>query len=228
MFSEVQCLKRFMNSFFIPSSLLPSDFPGSDGRVCRGGFPPHSDGEVCLLQLEVCEEELAVRHLGHRRLHQLHDHHVSQRGGCLDKLHLAHVYIFCPASIFFVNHLFRTLCQEISHPQPENLFSWDSFSLLSLTIPRRASQTFACWCSRVLSSCQVYEKVAYLLTNLGELCAHAACICAFIISRFPDGGQPFIFSSPTPQPLSPPLQSIRGQSPSGRTASLWRCSSSSL
>lgn len=28
----------------------------------------------------------------------------------------------------------------------------------------------------VLSSCQVYEKVAYLLTNLGEHCPHAFII----------------------------------------------------
>lgn len=61
----------------------------------------------------------------------------------------------------------------------------------------------------VLSSCQVYEKVAYLLTNLGERCPHAACIYTLIISCFPDVWQTFIFSlNPCFSPLRAPTDRV--------------------
>lgn len=116
-------LKKKNNSLLIHYPLFPSlrrlcsDFPRSDGRVRCGGFPSNCDGEVCFLQLEVCEEELAVCHLWHWSLHQLYDHHVSQRGGCLDKHHLAYLHIL--PSKCFMKHLFTTLFQELWYSQPE-------------------------------------------------------------------------------------------------------------
>lgn len=111
----------------MPPSLyhLCLDFPRSDSRVCRGGIPSHCDGEVCFFPLVFCEEELAVCHLWHRRLHQLYDHHVSQRGGCLhSKSFMKHFII-----VFFV-----VVVAEI----PVCLsFSWSlsssTFSLLMLS-----------------------------------------------------------------------------------------------
>ncbi len=106
--------------------MLPSlhhlclDFPRSNSCVCRGGFPSHCNGEVRFPGLVFCEEELAVCHLWHWRLHQLYDHHVSQRGGCLDKHHLARLHIL--SNKRFMKHLFRALFQELSRPQPERLF----------------------------------------------------------------------------------------------------------
>lgn len=87
------------------------DLAGSDSCVCRGGFPSHRHGAVRLPRLVLCEEELAVRHLRHRRLHQLHDHHVSQRGRCrLARLHGT-------SNKPFMKHLFGVLFQEMSHPR---------------------------------------------------------------------------------------------------------------
>lgn len=72
---------------------LPLDFPRPDGCVCCGGFPSHCDGKVCFPRTVLCEEELAVRHIWNGCLHQLYDHHVSQRGRCLDEHHLACLHI---------------------------------------------------------------------------------------------------------------------------------------
>lgn len=142
----------FLNTYITHSSMLPSlhhlclDFPRSDSRVCRGGFPSHCDGEVRFLGLVFCEEELAVCHLWHWRLHQLYDHHVSQRGGCLDKHHLARLHIL--SNKCFMKHLFRALFQELSHPQPERLlvFSLLRFLFASLSHGHSPPQPFPCWC----------------------------------------------------------------------------------
>lgn len=121
-----------------PSSLLLSppslslDFPRSDSCVCCGGFPSHCNGKVCFPQLAVCEEELAVCHIWHWCLHQLYDYHVSQRGRCLDKHHLACLHTL--SNNHFFKPLFRTLLQELSHPQPERHLIWDSSLPLCLML----------------------------------------------------------------------------------------------
>ena len=75
-------------------SLLP-DFPCFDSCFCRGGFPTHRHGKVCIVWLGVCEEELAVCYLWHWCLYQLYDHHVSECGGCLSRLYLCFLRSRC-------------------------------------------------------------------------------------------------------------------------------------
>lgn len=70
--------------------------------------------------------------------------------------------------------------------------------------------------------CQVYEKVAYLLTNLGK---HNT-LANIVITLVPDCWQAFI--PPLSSPYYLPLQSIQGQSLNGRTVLLSKCSSSNL
>lgn len=194
----------------IPSALLPSlhhlhlDFPRSDSRVCRGGFPSNCDGEVCFLQLVFCEEELAVRYLWHRCLHQLYDHHVSQRGGCLDKHHLARLHVL--SNQCFMKHLLWTLFQETSHPQPDRRFVFCAEIPVCLSFFYDDMNLFPIDAYECYHLVQVYEKVAYLLTNLGECCPHAACIYAFIIVSQMLGKHIF---SPSSTPYNPSFSLLR-------------------
>lgn len=97
-------------SFSPPSLCL--DFPRSDSCVCCGGFPSHCNGEVRFPQLVFCEEELAVCHLRHWRLHQLYDYHVSQRGRCPDKHQMARLHIL--SNKCFMKH-YLEVCSRNYH-----------------------------------------------------------------------------------------------------------------
>lgn len=110
-----------------------------------------------------------------------------------------------------------------SREEPEGLvlFFLFFFNCRKLTSP------FSVFMLMMLSFHQVYEKVAYLLTNLGEPRLSLPHFHSALPPRWLTDTDPFLLLLPH-LPLPCPPQSTRGLSPSGRTASLSRCFSSSL
>lgn len=212
-------------SFSPPSLCL--DFPRPDSCVCCGGFPSHCNGEVRFSQMVFCEEELAVCHRRHWRLHQLHDYHVSQRGRCLDKHHLARLHIL--SNKCFTKH-YLEVCSRNYHIHSQKGFFFPAEIPVCLSVlwswPTSTSSLLMLMSTIILPGVWKgglsADKFRWALsTCCMHLYLHYLLLSRWLASIY------FLPPVHLTTPFLPP-QSTLGQSLSGRTALLWRCSCSSL